>query len=278
MLVASLAVLCALSSALGTPQSSRADIEGPAAGGPPLPTSSPAHAHVSDAPHSDRLIRFVSLDVGLSDAKARVATTPSREPFGILTSSASEERIGPKWEGVRRDIASEADMLARCRADAAHCPSVGATRFLAVVSAAKSRAGRARLGEVNRAINLAIRPMSDLAQYGVIDRWAAPIEVLARGAGDCEDYAIAKYAALRAAGIGEDDLRLMVVRDTKLREDHAVLAARLDETWLILDNRRLLMLQDTELPNYVPLFTLGVDGIRHVDGWRAAARVSSLRD
>ena len=80
-----------------------------------------------------------------------------------------------------------------------------------------------------------------------------------------------KIAALRAAGIGEENLRLVVVHDVKLREDHAVLAARLDGRWLILDNRRLLMLEDSQLPNYVPLFTLGIDGIRRVDGRRLAA-------
>ena len=65
----------------------------------------------------------------------------------------------------------------------------------------RARDGRARLGEINRAINLAIRPMSDLAQYGEIDVWSSPLVTFAHGAGDCEDYAIAKFVALRLAGI-----------------------------------------------------------------------------
>ena len=43
--------------------------------------------------------------------------------------------------------------------------------------------------------------MSDLAQWGVIDRWSAPLETFTTGRGDCEDYAIAKYVALTAAGV-----------------------------------------------------------------------------
>jgi predicted transglutaminase-like cysteine proteinase len=274
--VSSLALLCAVSLALGTPQMSRADVEGPAVRGQALQTSSAVHAaHISDTQDHDQPIRLASLDVSAADVNSRAK--PAREPFGVLTASAAEERLTAKWKGVRRDMASEADLLARCAVDAT-CPSVGATRFLAIVAAAKSRTGRARLGEVNRAVNLALRPMSDLAQYGVVDHWAPPLEALTRGAGDCEDYAIAKYAALRAAGISEEDLRLVVVHDNKLREDHAVLAARLDGAWLVLDNRRLLMLPDAELPNYVPLFTLGADGIRRVDGYALAEAVSARRN
>ena len=79
---------------------------------------------------------------------------------------------------------------------------------------ARAREGRARLGETNRAINLAIRPMSDLAQYGQTDVWNTPLETFASGAGDCEDYAIAKLVALRMAGIAPEDLRIVVMHDT----------------------------------------------------------------
>ena len=85
----------------------------------------------------------------------------------------------------------------RCaRAIRDRCASPAALKFLAIVDAARLREGRARLGEVNRAINLAIRPVSDLAQYGQVDVWSSPLATLTRGGGDCEDYAIAKFVAL----------------------------------------------------------------------------------
>ena len=71
-----------------------------------------------------------------------------------------------------------------------------AKKFLDVIADGRAHDGRARIGVINRAINLAIRPTSDLAQWGVADRWSAPLETLASGRGDCEDYAIAKYVAL----------------------------------------------------------------------------------
>jgi predicted transglutaminase-like cysteine proteinase len=197
------------------------------------------------------------------DASGTSARPRLGEPFDAITTASADEALAEKWRSVRSAMAAEAALLAGCRLDAEHCPPA-ASRFLAIVKAAETRRGRARLGEVNRAVNLAIRPMSDLAQYGVADRWAPPLDAIARGAGDCEDYAIAKYAALRAAGLDEDDLRLVLVRDLKRREDHAVLAARLDGRWLILDNRRFVMLEAVRLPDYLPLFSLSADGVGQV--------------
>jgi predicted transglutaminase-like cysteine proteinase len=61
-----------------------------------------------------------------------------------------------------------------------------------IVDRGRQRDGRARLGEINQAINIAIRPMEDLAQYGEADAWSSPLVTFNTGAGDCEDYAIAK--------------------------------------------------------------------------------------
>jgi predicted transglutaminase-like cysteine proteinase len=135
-------------------------------------------------------------------------------------------------------------------------------RLLAIVDAGRQRYGRAKLGEINRAINLAIRSTSDEAQYGETDVWAAPLTTFSRGAGDCEDYAIAKFAALRLAGIAADDLRILILRDPVRGEDHAVAAARLDGRWLTLDNRRMAMVEDADIRNYRPTFVMDRDGIR----------------
>ena len=108
--------------------------------------------------------------------------------------------------------------------------------------------------------------MSDLAQYGQIDVWSSPLVTFAHGAGDCEDYAIAKYAALRLAGVASDDLRIVVMHDTLRGEDHAVAAARLDGHWLTLDNNRMAMIEDADLRNYRPTFVIDQHGaMQYVD-------------
>ena len=114
---------------------------------------------------------------------------------------------------------------------------------------------------INRAINLAIRPMSDRAQWGVPDRWSAP---LATGRGDCEDYAIAKYVALKWAGMADSDVRLVIVRNLVAGEDHAIVAVHLDDSWITLDNRWLALVKDVEMRRIIPLFVLDKDGVEQL--------------
>ncbi len=109
--------------------------------------------------------------------------------------------------------------------------------FAAIVEAARAHEGRALIGHINRAVNLAIRPISDLRRFGVVDEWTPPLETLQVGAGDCEDYAILKLQALREAGFAAADLKLVIVREPSTRTDHAVVAARLSSQWVVLDNR-----------------------------------------
>jgi predicted transglutaminase-like cysteine proteinase len=186
---------------------------------------------------------------------AAVLIKKSIEPFGLATFIVSEGGLHDKWLGVQRRLEDEMVQLALCEGDRDGCVSPAALQFLAIVDAAKAREGRARLGEVNRAINLAVHPVSDLAQYGQLDVWASPLVTLIRG-GDCEDYAIAKFVALRRAGIAADDLRIVIMRDTIHGEDHAVAAARLDGRWLTLDNRRMAMVEDSDIRNYRPTFVI----------------------
>jgi predicted transglutaminase-like cysteine proteinase len=115
---------------------------------------------------------------------------------------------------------------------------------------------RAQLGWLNRAVNLAIRPVSDWTQYGYADYWASPLQTLGSGAGDCEDYAIVKYVALRELGFDADDLRFVVVRDDKHQVEHAIVAVRDGQEWLILDNRTMAILSARDDRQYVPLFAL----------------------
>jgi predicted transglutaminase-like cysteine proteinase len=192
--------------------------------------------------------------------------TRSAEPFGLSAEILSWGGLREKWHGVERKLDDERVQLALCDGDRERCVSPAALRFLAIVDTARAREGRARLGEINRAINLSIRPMSDLAQYGQIDVWSSPLDTFASGAGDCEDYAIAKFVALQQAGVPSDDLRIVVMRDTVRGEDHAVAAARLDGHWLMLDNRRMAMVEDAYVRNYRPLFVIDQSGVmRYID-------------
>jgi predicted transglutaminase-like cysteine proteinase len=189
----------------------------------------------------------------------------SAEPFGLSATKLSGGGLLDKWNGVERKIEDDMVQLALCDGDRERCVSPAALKLLAIVDTARARDGRARFGEINRAINLAIRSMSDMAQYGQIDVWSSPLDTFASGAGDCEDYAIAKFAALRMAGVAVDDLRIVVLRDMMRGEDHAVVLARLDGHWLTLDNQRMAMIEDTDIRNHRPLFVIDDSGVRRYD-------------
>ena len=194
---------------------------------------------------------------------AQEAPVVGTEPFGLFTFRAPDGILWRKWRSIESDITQEQAVLDHCResVNAESCRS-HAMQFLRLIKAVKAKSGRDQLDEANRAVNMAIRYMSDYAQHGEADRWSAPLASFATGRGDCEDYAIAKYVALSQAGFPRDDLRLVLVRDRAVRQDHAVLAARLDGHWLILDSRRSDLLNDSEVASLTPLYVINRHGVQ----------------
>lgn len=134
----------------------------------------------------------------------------------------------------------------------------------------------ARLALVNRFFNERVRFATDLDTWGVEDHWTTPMELLARGQGDCEDYAIAKYATLVAAGMPAARLRLVYVRallpparagDLPRSEPHMVLAyhATPGAEPLILDNLRPDIVPASQRTDLRPVFSFNSEGL-----WDAA--------
>jgi predicted transglutaminase-like cysteine proteinase len=193
------------------------------------------------------------------------------EPFGSALSPLVKSGLQDKWSAVKKKLPHERGILLRCRADAATCP-LAARRFLRIVDRALSREGLGRIDEVNGAINREIRPVDDMTQYGVVDLWATPLMTFASDAGDCEDYAIAKYVALHEAGMAEDDLRLVVVHDFAISQYHVVAAVRYDGQWLILDNRTPDIRRDRDVANLDPLLVIDRDGVKRMTPWASKAQ------
>jgi predicted transglutaminase-like cysteine proteinase len=180
--------------------------------------------------------------------------------FGMETEPVAGGEILEKWGRMNADIAQEFKTLARCRA-AGPCPPA-AQKLIEISAAGAYRSGRARVGLINRAVDLAINPVSDEVQWGMPDRWSAPFETLGSNRGDCEDYAILKYVALLDAGLAEDDVKIVIVRNRVPDEDHAEVAARVDGRWLILDNRTLTLVRDIDVIRAIPKFVLDQNGVR----------------
>lgn len=88
------------------------------------------------------------------------------------------------------------------------------------------------LRSVNRRVNARIRPITDQAHWGVVDRWDFPDD----GFGDCEDYQLLKRRMLAERGLSRRALLMTVVID-ETNAGHAVLTVRTDHGDFILDNK-----------------------------------------
>jgi len=196
--------------------------------------------------------------------------------FGMQTEPLLGGEVVEKWTRAKAEIIRDLDAVARCRAHDVCSPA--AQKLIDLSSNGEGRSGRAKLGLINRAVDLAISPADDQTQWGVADHWSAPFETLNSNRGDCEDYAIVKYLALRAAGISQDDVKIIILRNVFPEEDHAAVAARVDGEWLILDNRILTLVRDTDIVRATPRFVLDHQGARRfvwASKTRRSARIPS---
>ena len=84
-----------------------------------------------------------------------------------------------------------------------------------------------QLNVVNRFFNKQLRYVEDMDLWHEVDYWETPIEALWKGAGDCEDYAIAKYFSLRHLGVASEKLRITYVKALTQNRAHMVLTLSL---------------------------------------------------
>lgn len=132
---------------------------------------------------------------------------------------------------------------------------------------------REQLVAVNDFFNGA-RFVDDRDLWQVADYWATPDEFLLRDAGDCEDFAIAKYFTLKAMGVAPDKLRITYVKVESLQQAHMVLAYYPDprSVPLILDNLNRHILPATERPDLRPIYSFNAESL-----WLARSRHEQQR-
>ncbi len=208
-------------------------------------------------------------------AKISIADTPTatlnavEEPFASPGLHFADGPLAQIWQDVKLRVLIDMASLALCAAQEASC-SPAARALRKIVDEARSQDGVARIGFINRAINLAIKPAIDPLV------WQSALATLSAGAGDCKDYAVAKYFALLEAGFPERDVKLVIVRLIAAHQDHAIVAVRFNGGWIVLDNRWLALIHDFELRRAEPLYILDEAGVRRF-GQREARSTSSVR-
>lgn len=121
----------------------------------------------------------------------------------------------------------------------------------------------AKLKKVNQFFNERIQFVNDIDLWGMKDYWATPIEFLCRRAGDCEDFAIAKYFTLKAMGITDKKLNIQYVKALQYNMAHMVLTyfSTPDAEPLVLDNLIDSIEPASKRTDLLPVFSFNGTGL-----------------
>lgn len=114
---------------------------------------------------------------------------------------------------------------------------------------------------------------TDLRQWKQKDYWATPFEFMGVGAGDCEDYAIAKYFSLVKLGIPDDKLRITYViykkSNSKFEQAHMVLTYyhKIGAEPIVLDNIDKRLQLASKRNDLKPVYSFNASGL-----WQAKTK------
>ncbi|MFW0758679.1 cysteine protease LapG [Pseudomonas sp. H11T01] len=120
-----------------------------------------------------------------------------------------------------------------------------------------------QLKVVNLFFNKQMRYEEDIDLWHRDDYWATPIEALWKGAGDCEDYAIAKYFSLRHLGVSSDKLRITYVKALRLNRAHMVLTyySSPEAMPLVLDSLIDAIKPASQRTDLLPVYSFNAEGL-----------------
>ncbi len=152
--------------------------------------------------------------------------------------------------------------------------SLRVKQWQVLMQTAKGLSDQEKLKKVNDFFNYRIKFVDDLLLWNVADYWATPLEFLARGKGDCEDYSIAKYFTLKELGVSEKKMRITYVKALKLNQAHMVLTyySSPRDIPVVLDNLITEIKLATKRTDLMPVYSFNGMGL-----WIAKARGNGKR-
>lgn len=179
--------------------------------------------------------------------------------------------------GVAMGALSRDVLLASAQARYGTGAMAAVSDWLRMTAAARGEPAAVQLKRINEFFNIRTTFRSDDEIWQQSDYWATPLEVLATGQGDCEDFAIAKYVSLIAVGIPRTRLRLMYVRarlgdDSGPAQAHMVLGyyAHPDDEPAILDNLVGDIRPASARADLTPVFSFNDEGL-----WAGSIKAAS---
>lgn len=179
-------------------------------------------------------------------ADLRVFGYPAKE-------HTANARLFPKWESMRTRTADAGP-------DGPPCTPVGALdcqfqKIKAVAARASQLPEDKQLEFVHKFVNR-LDYITDSELYGISDYWATQFQFYGNAGGDCEDYAITKFYALKLLGYDPERMRVVIVHDTNLNLDHAILVVERGGKQWVLDNNLDTVIESARLYHLLPYFAL----------------------
>lgn len=159
----------------------------------------------------------------------------------------------PQWTRVLASAEAQVEAMTRCNPDRDNC-SAAALSWQKIIHEARGQAFFEQLKTVNSFFNRWPYRL-DIDNYGMSEYWATPHEFL-RLSGDCEDYGITKYYALKQLGVPVDKMRIVMLMDTIRGIAHAVLAVKHGDEYYVLDNLSDLVLSHLKYEHYKPQYSV----------------------
>jgi|JI9StandDraft_1071089.scaffolds.fasta_scaffold150861_2 predicted transglutaminase-like cysteine proteinase len=155
----------------------------------------------------------------------------------------------PKWTG----------MLGRWKGGTVKCNTSTCTTkgWAELITSLKSQDRLSQIKAVHKALNSS-RYILDIDNWGKEDYWEIPFEFLKKS-GDCEDYAISKYMALKELGVPVEDMRIIALQDLNLNLGHAVLIVYQGSDALLLDNQIKTVVLASTIRHYRPVYAINED-------------------
>lgn len=185
----------------------------------------------------------------------------------------------PAWSGWDFDKLVK---LAQQRYGANAAKLMGETQQL--LNSSKNLPEADKLKRVNEFVNRRLVFQDDSALWQQADYWASPLEMVGKGAGDCEDFTILKYFALKELGVSPEKLRLSYVKakiggsSSTVTQAHMVLTyyPSPDAEPLILDNLITEIRPASRRPDLTPVFSFNSEGIFTGSGTQPSASIDRL--
>ena len=159
----------------------------------------------------------------------------------------------PQWTRVMASAQMQVDEMVRCNPSRETC-TAAALSWQKIIHEARGQSVLEQLRMTNSFFNRWPYRL-DIDVYGVTEYWATPQEFL-RLSGDCEDYSITKYYALKQLGVPVENMRIVMLMDTIRGIAHAVLAVKQGEDYYILDNLSDLLLSHRKYEHYKPQYSV----------------------